>query len=70
MSNSNDNEEGGSLIALVIVVALIFGALSDNAGEHFVALCGIAMALGGVLCVIIPIAFCYSMFNKLFGGKW
>lgn len=67
---NNSNEEGGSIIAAVIVVGLIVAALSDNAGEIFVGLCAIAMALGGILLVVAPIAFCYGALNKLFGGKW
>jgi hypothetical protein len=65
----DNNEEGGSLAALVVVVVLIMAALSDNAGEYFVGLCGIAMALAGILCVCAPIVFCFSAFKKLFGGK-
>ena len=67
---NNSNEEGGSLLAVVIVVVLIMAALSDNAGEYFVGLCAIAMALGGMLCVVVPIVFCLTALNKLFGGKW
>ena len=69
MSNQNDEEEG-SIAAAVIVVGLILAALSDSASEIFVGLCGIAMVLAVILCIMVPIVFCYKSLNDLFGGKW